>query len=361
MAMAMMGMPLFNLAPAVKVSRLCLGTMTFGEQNSFQESFRILDEAFAGGINFFDSAEMYPVPQRPSSQGKSEEHIGRWIRNHKIPRDQIVLATKVSGPSGQMTWIRGGPNFLDAQNITEAIDDSLLRIGTDYIDLYQIHWPDRYVPMFGETDYDPNRALTTVPMEEQLNALGNAVSAGKIRFVGLSNETPYGLMKFLQIAKCVGYPKIVSIQNSYNLLCRHFDSGLAECCHHERVSLLAYSPMAMGLLSGKYLSPGGGPFDARMNFFRGKYPEGESRYNLSKANIIAATTAYKKIAENHGLSPACLAIAFVLRHPLVGSIVFGATKLWQLREVMATCKVSLTVDILQEIDKVHEQYPNPCP
>ncbi|XP_020530807.1 uncharacterized protein LOC18446836 isoform X2 [Amborella trichopoda] len=324
MAMAMMGMPLFNLAPAVKVSRLCLGTMTFGEQNSFQESFRILDEAFAGGINFFDSAEMYPVPQRPSSQGKSEEHIGRWIRNHKIPRDQIVLATKVSGPSGQMTWIRGGPNFLDAQNITEAIDDSLLRIGTDYIDLYQIHWPDRYVPMFGETDYDPNRALTTVPMEEQLNALGNAVSAGKIRFVGLSNETPYGLMKFLQIAKCVGYPKIVSIQNSYNLLCRHFDSGLAECCHHERVSLLAYSPMAMGLLSGKYLSPGGGPFDARMNFFRGKYPEGESRYNLSKANIIAATTAYKKIAENHGLSPACLAIEIELsRH--------GLSRLWDSR------------------------------
>ncbi|XP_010244620.1 PREDICTED: uncharacterized protein LOC104588408 isoform X2 [Nelumbo nucifera] len=347
--------PFFNLAPDLKVSRLCLGTMTFGEQNSLQQSFQLLDEAFDNGINFIDSAEMYPVPQRAETQGRSEGYVGRWIRERRISRDRVVLATK-------MTWIRGGPKCLDASNITEAIDNSLLHMRTDYIDLYQIHWPDRYVPMFGETDYDPTRQLCSVPIEEQLQALGRAVEAGKIRYIGLSNETPYGLMKFLQLAKDItGHPKIVSLQNSYNLLCRSFDSGLAECCHHERISLLAYSPLAMGILSGKYLSPSGGPTDARMNLFRGKYSEGESRYNLSNSVIKAATKAYLEIAETYGLPPVSLAIAFVLRHPLVASAVFGATKPWQLREVLHACQVELPPEIVKAIDKVHARYPNPCP
>ncbi|KAL7172262.1 hypothetical protein ACSBR2_031870 [Camellia fascicularis] len=190
--------------------------MTFGEQNSLPLSFLLLDKAFNSGINFFDSAEMYPVPQRAETQGTSEEFLGRWMREREIPRDCVVLASKVSGPSGQMTWIRGGPKCLDEGNITEAIDN-------------------RYVPMFGETEYDPILQFHSIDIEEQLDALGRAVDAGKIRYVGLSKETPYGVMKFLHTAKCgPGFPKKESLQNSYDLLCRNFDYGLAECCHHER-------------------------------------------------------------------------------------------------------------------------------
>ncbi|KAE8009631.1 hypothetical protein FH972_006059 [Carpinus fangiana] len=336
--------------------------MTFGEQNTLPESFRLLDEAFNAGVNFFDSAEMYPVPQRAETQGRSEEYLGRWIRDRKISRDRVVLATKVTGPSGQMSWIRGGPKCLDANNITDAIDNSLLRMQTDYIDLYQIHWPDRYVPMFGETEYDPIRQFSSVGIEEQLGALGGAVDAGKIRYVGLSNETPYGVMKFIQVAERVlGLPRIVSVQNSYSLLCRTFDSGMAECCHHERISLLAYSPLAMGILSGKYFWPDGGPSDARLNLFKGRYSEGESRYSLSNNIIKAATMKYLDIAEKYGLHPVSIAIAFVLRHPLVASAVFGATNLQQLQEVLDAFKVELTSEIIVEINKIHGRFPNPCP
>ncbi|KAM5563865.1 hypothetical protein ABKV19_018473 [Rosa sericea] len=357
-----MAVPVFNLAPNLMVSRLCLGTMTFGEQNTLPESFRLLDQAFNAGINFFDSAEMYPVVQRAQTQGRSEEYLGRWIRERNVPRHSVVLATKVTGPSGQMTWIRDGPKCLDAANITEAIDSSLRRLQTDYIDLCQIHWPDRYVPMFGETEYDPTRQFVSIPIEEQLDALGRAVDSGKVRYVGLSNETAYGVMKFLQVAeRGTHLPKIVSVQNSYSLLCRTFDSGVAECCHHERVSLLAYSPLAMGILSGKYFSPEGGPSDARLNLFRGKYSEGESRYNLSNPSIRAASMEYIHIAEKYGLHPVSLAIAFVLSHPLVASIVFGATQSWQLQEVLDACKVELTSEAMVEINKVHKRFPNPCP
>ncbi|KAI5680366.1 hypothetical protein M9H77_01593 [Catharanthus roseus] len=356
-----MAVQLFNLAPGLTVSRLCLGTMTFGEQNTLSESFLLLDKAFDSGINFFDSAEMYPVPQRAETQGRSEEYFGRWIRDRNIPRDRVVFATKVCGPSGQMNWIRNGPESLDARNITEAIDNSLLRAQTDYIDLYQIHWPDRYVPMFGETDYDASRCISFISFEEQLCALGRAVDAGKIKYVGLSNETPYGLMKFLQVAEngsC--YPKIVSVQNAYNLLCRNFDLGMAECCHHERVSLLAYSPLAMGILSGKYFSDDMGPADARLNLFKGKYSEAEFRYNLSKSNVRNATKLYLDIAEKYGIHPLSLAIAFVLRNPLVASAVFGATKLWQIEEVVDASRINLCPKMVAEIDKVHSLFPNPC-
>ncbi|XP_059069894.1 uncharacterized protein LOC131053546 isoform X10 [Cryptomeria japonica] len=304
-----MGIPYFSLAPGLNVSKLCLGTMTFGQQNCFQESCELLDRASAAGINFIDAAEMYPVPQHPNTQGKTEEYIGRWLRIRKLPRDHFVLATKVTGPSGQMTWIRDGPKSLDAYNIEEAIDNSLLRLGTDYIDLYQIHWPDRYVPMFGETEYDPTQQYAAVPIEEQLEALGRAFNAGKIRYVGVSNETPYGVMEFCRLAQLVPhYPRIVSIQNVYNLLCRNFDAGLAECCHHERVRLLAYSPLAMGLLSGKYFAADGGPVDARFNVFKGRYAEGESRYSLSKNSVIAAIKGYLQIAKKYGINPVGLAI-----------------------------------------------------
>ncbi|TVU23848.1 hypothetical protein EJB05_26231 [Eragrostis curvula] len=389
-----MAMPTFQLAPDLPpVSRLCFGpastfllslflflspavgltllecggvlagTMTMGEQSGAASSLRLLDAASDAGVNFFDSAEMYPVPQRRETHGRSEELLGRWLRARRAPRDSVVIATKVAGPSGQMTWIRGGPTALDSQNIAGAIDDSLRRLGVDYIDLYQIHWPDRYVPMFGETEYDPSRQYTSVPMEEQLEALGKAIDAGKIRYIGVSNETPYGLMKFLQLSNDFQLrSKLLTLQNSYNLLCRNFDSGLAECCHHERVSLLAYSPMAMGILSDKYhLSDDCGPPDARMNLFKGRYSEGESRYKLQSPSVKGAVQEYTRIADKHGISPAVLAIAFVLRHPLVASVVFGATKLWQLDEVLQASRVHLPQEIYAEISEVHARYPNPCP
>uniref|UniRef100_A0A0D9XUP8 NADP-dependent oxidoreductase domain-containing protein n=1 Tax=Leersia perrieri TaxID=77586 RepID=A0A0D9XUP8_9ORYZ len=338
-----MSMPTFHLAPDLLVPRLCFGTMTMGEQSGPPESLRLLDAAFAAGVNFFDSAEMYPVPQRRETQGRSEELLGRWLRARRVPRDSVVVATKVAGPSGQMTWIRNGPLSLDSQNIAEAIDSS-------------------YVPMFGETEYDPSHQYVSVPLEEQLMALGRAIDAGKIRYIGLSNETPYGLMKFLQLSRDSQlHSKILTVQNSYNLLCRNFDAGLAECCHHERINLLAYSPMAMGILSGKYYSDDGGPPDARMNLFRGRYSEGESRYNLQNPKLKAAVKEYTKIGSKHGISPAILAVAFVLRHPLVASAVFGAAKISQLTEVLQATRVHLSEEIIAEINEVHARYPNPCP
>ncbi|MBA0861245.1 hypothetical protein Goshw_026075 [Gossypium schwendimanii] len=245
---------------------------------------------------------------------------------------------------------------------------SLKRLQMDHIDLYQIHWPDRsrhfkvlhscvssYVPMFGETEYDPVRQFSSVPIEEQLDALGRAVDAGKIRYIGLSNETPYGVMKFLHFAENnVRYPKIISVQNSYSLLCRTFDSGMAECCHHE-------SPLAMGILSGKYFASDGAPSDARLNLFKGRYSEGESRYSLARNTLKLATMEYLGIAEKYGLHPVSLAIAFVLNHPLVASTVFGVTKSWQLEEVISACNVELTSEIIADINKVHAKFPNPCP
>lgn len=216
--------------------------------------------------------------------------------------------------------------------------------------------------MFGETEYDPVRQFSSISIEEQLNALGRAIDAGKIRYIGLSNETPYGLMKFLQVAAHSSlHSRIVSLQNSYSLLCRNFDFALSECCHHERISLLAYSPLAMGILSGKYFSTNGGPSDSRMNLFKGRYSEGESRYNLANPIIREAFQAYQEIAEKYGLTPVSLAIGFVLKHPLVASAVFGATKLWQLQEILDSCNVDLNSEILSDIDKVHSTFPNPCP
>uniref|UniRef100_A0A2P2MGI5 NADP-dependent oxidoreductase domain-containing protein n=2 Tax=Rhizophora mucronata TaxID=61149 RepID=A0A2P2MGI5_RHIMU len=216
--------------------------------------------------------------------------------------------------------------------------------------------------MFGEVEYNPTRQFCSVSMEEQLDSLHRAVDAGKIRYIGLSNETPYGIMKFLQIAESSAhYPKIISVQNSYNLLCRTFDSGLAECCHHEGTSLLAYSPLAMGILSGKYFLHDRGPADARLNLFKGRYSEGETRYNRSNNAIQAATMEYLVIAKKYGLHPISLAIAFVLQHPLVASAIFGATKSWQLQEVLDACEVYLTPELIMEINKIHARFPNPCP
>ncbi|GAQ90457.1 aldo keto reductasefinger RINkfl00642_0040 [Klebsormidium nitens] len=349
------------------VSKICLGTMTFGEGNTYQEACAQLDMASEAGVNFIDSAEMYPVPQKAETQGRSEEMVGQWMKE-RHNRDKIIVATKVAGPSGQMTWIRGGPHTLDRRNIKEAIDDSLRRLQTDYIDLYQIHWPDRYVPMFGDIDYDPSNAFTSVTFEEQLAALAEAKQAGKIRHVGLSNETPYGLAKFLECAQGgiddgTDYPRVQAIQNAYHLLCRTFDSGVAEICHQEKVSLLAYSPLAMGHLTGKYLTGDGGPPGARLNKYRCRYAEAESRYSFTKPNLVAAVRAYAKLAEQSGLSLTGLALGFVLRHPLVASAVIGATSPEQLQELLtiATEQPPLSEDVMSGIDKIHRRYPSPAP
>ncbi|CAM6106705.1 unnamed protein product [Calypogeia fissa] len=344
------------------VSNLCFGTMTFGEQNSYDEACSLLNLAVDSGINFFDAAEMYPVPQQAKTQGLSEVYLGKWMKQAQIPRDRLVVATKAAGPSGQMTWIRGGPVSLDAKNIEEAINGSLTRLGCDYIDLYQLHWPDRYVPMFGHIDYNPAASYFAVAIEEQLTALGRAVEAGKIRHVGVSNETAFGVMECCRHASTnPALPRIVTIQNAYSLLCRTFDSTLAECCHHEQVSLLAYSPLAMGLLSGKYMSADGGSKDARLNLYKGRYAEAECRYNFSKPNLMPAVSAYIEIARKYGISPVALAIGFVLQHPLLMSAVIGATKVVQLKEILQALEVKITDEIRSEIDAIHQRYPSPAP
>ncbi|KAG2433522.1 hypothetical protein HYH02_012640 [Chlamydomonas schloesseri] len=361
--------------------------MLFGESTSYPQAEQLLGMCMEAGVNFFDTAEMYPVPQRAETQGASEEYLGRWLRSGAVRREEVLLASKVAGPSGQMTWIRGGPHKVDAANIAQALDASLRRLRTDYIDLYQIHWPDRYVPMFGDSEYDPSAAFEgAVPLEEQLEALGRAVEQGKVRYVGLSNETPWGLCKALALADtprphtaappAAGaapapppaalqrLPRVASLQNAYSLTCRTFDSGgLAEVCHLEGVGLLAYSPLAMGLLTGKYLAADGGPPGARLNRYRGRYAEAESRYG-PRPNVVAAVAAYTALAAEVGMSPTALALRFVLSRPLVSSAVVGATSPEQLAELLQAAAGEgerLPEEVLRRIDEIHERYPNPTP
>ncbi|WIA39322.1 hypothetical protein OEZ86_005436 [Tetradesmus obliquus] len=345
------------------VPSICFGTMLFGESQDYPTACRLLDACMEAGVNFFDSAEMYPVPQRAETQGKSEEYLGRWMKQHS--RDKVIIATKVAGPSCQMTWIRGGPVALDPPNIRQAIDDSLRRLQTDYIDLYQLHWPDRYVPMFGDLDYDPTYAYQSAsPIEDQLAEVGRVVQQGKVRHVGLSNETPWGLMKALMAADqpASAVPRVASLQNAYSLTCRTFDIALAEVCHLEGVSLLAYSPLAMGLLTGKYLAPDGGPAAARLNKYKGRYAEAESRYG-PKPNVQAAVAAYAQLAQQHGMSPTAMALRFVLQHHLVASAVIGASTQQQLQELLAAAADGPLQDkqLLDAIDVLHQRYPNPTP
>jgi len=346
--------------------------MLFGNSTNELTAHSLLDYAYDHGIYFYDSAEMYPVPQCPNTTGSSETILGRWLAQK--PRSNFIISTKIAGP-GAMDWIRGGPTSLDAMNITEAIKNSLTRLNTDYIDLVSLHWPDRYVPMFGDTEYDCSRVYKSVPFEEQYEALSRAVEQGLVRHIGLSNETPYGLMKFNQLATTNNSNNnnnnsnnntIVSVQNAYSMLCRTFDTGgLAECCAAEDISLLAYSPLAMGLLTGKYLPPDGGPPDARLNKYKGRYAEAESRYG-PKPNVQEAVQAYVDVARRYGMSPVHMAVRFVLDHPLVASAVVGATSVGQLEELVGAAAVveevgPLSREIREDIDAIHNKYPNPTP
>jgi aryl-alcohol dehydrogenase (NADP+) len=335
----------------LKVSVICLGTMTYGQQNTIEQAHQQLDYAVAQGVNFIDAAEMYPVPPRAETQGRTEAYIGEWLKAKQ--RDKLIIATKIAGPGRAVKWLRDGTQAIDRNNVKQAVDDSLKRLQTDYIDLYQIHWPDRYVPIFGQTLYEPNKERQTVPIAEQLTVFADLIQAGKIRYVGVSNETPWGISEFSHVAKQLGLPKIVSIQNAYNLLNRVFDSALAEASYRENIGLLAYSPLGFGLLSGKYLH--GKPEKARVTLFEGF----GQRY--LKPNVNEAVAAYVEIAQQHQLTPAQLALAFVQSRWFVTSTIIGATTIEQLKENVDSLNVVLNKQILAEIDAVHARYPSPAP
>ena len=333
------------------VPEVCLGTMTFGEQTSEQDAHKQLDFALDNGVNFFDTAEMYAVPAKAETCGVSERILGRWLKRQK--REQILVATKVAGPSHNLDWIRGGPAALDRANIRAAIDGSLQRLQTDYVDLYQLHWPERNQPMFGLWQYDPSKERECTPIREQLEALAELVREGKIRAIGLSNEHPWGVMQFLRLADELGLPRVLCTQNAYNLVTRTFETSLAEVCHREQVGLLAYSPLAFGHLTGKYLD--GHNTNGRIS----RWPAFSQRY--SKPNVVPAVTAYVALAARHGLTPTQLALGFVRSRWFVSSTIIGASSLAQLQETLPATQTPISADLLAEIDAIHLQYTNPAP
>lgn len=344
------------------VSRVCMGTMTFGRQNTIEEGVEQLTRAWDHyGINFLDTAEMYPVPTTAESAGLTDKTVAAFLKTRK--REDVILATKVAGTSSRINWLRGDDEKLcklDKEQIEYSIDASLKRLETDYIDLLQIHWPDRYVGgLFGQPDYETSKETTEQDssFEEQLAALNDAVKAGKVRYVGVSNETPFGVMSMVHLAERYPdlYPKICSIQNSYSLLVRKdFESGLTEVCSPRNcnVGLLAYSPLASGVLSAKYAKADVDP-KARLNMFPGFM----ERYRESQPE--AATNAYAAIAEKHGLTPAQLALAWCYHRDVVASTIIGATSLEQLEENLSAFDIKLSDEVLEEIGDVYKKYVDP--
>ncbi len=333
------------------VSRICLGTMTWGEQNSEAQAHAQLDYALDQGVNFIDTAEIYPVPSRAETQGRTEQYIGNWLQARRC-RERMIIATKVTGRSQDATYLRDEEICLDRRNITRALDASLKRLRTDYVDIYQVHWPDRQANFFGQLGY-VHDSTPSVPIAETLHVLGELAREGKVRYVGVSNETPWGVMDYLRTAERQRLPRIITIQNPYNLLNRSFEVGLAEFAHREGVELLAYSPMAFGVLSGKYLNdqqPGG----ARLTLF----PRFD-RYNSAEAR--AATTAYVQLARDHGLDPAQMALAYVNSRPFLAANIIGATTLEQLANDIASIEVDLSQELLKGIETIYQRLPNPSP
>ncbi len=335
----------------IDVSLICLGTMTWGEQNTESEAFEQLDYATGAGVNFIDAAEMYPVPPRAETQGLTEQYLGNWLAR-RGRRDDLVIASKVAGPGNGLTYLRNGPRLTRA-HIREACEASLKRLQTDYIDLYQVHWPDRSTNFFGQLGYQPNPEESSTPIEETLEALDELVREGKIRQIGLSNETPWGTMEYLRLAREKGWPRAVSIQNPYNLLNRSFEVGMAEIAHREQAGLLAYSPLAFGMLSGKYLGESW-PEKGRLTLF-----ERFKRYSNSRG--MAATRAYVELAREHGLSPVELALAFVNSRSFVTSNIVGATTMAQLQENIGSASITLDQEVLDAIEALHTEFTYPCP
>ncbi|MFQ6370751.1 NADP(H)-dependent aldo-keto reductase [Shewanella sp. YIC-542] len=338
----------------LEVSKLCLGSMTWGQQNTQAEAFAQMDLALGEGINFIDTAEMYPVPPKAETQGESERIIGQYLKA-RGNRDKLVIATKIAAPDGcgRSSHIR--PNMaLDWDNIHAAVDASLQRLGVDTIDLYQIHWPHRNTNFFGELYYQQQSKESQTPILKTLEALAEVIRQGKVRYIGVSNETPWGLMKYLQLAEKHNMPRIVTVQNPYNLLNRSFDVGMSEISHREQLPLLAYSPLAFGTLCGKYLN-NQWPEGARLTLFK-RF----ARYNRSEL-AIKATEAYVSLARKLGLSPAQMALAWVNSRPFVGASIIGATSTQQLQENINSQQLCLSAEVLAELEQLSEQYRLPCP
>lgn len=337
----------------IDVSVICLGTMTWGQQNTREQAFEQMDYAISQGVNFFDTAELYAIPPQAGTYGRTEEIIGEWLQARGA-REQIVLTSKVAGPGEEwIPHIRGGKTRFDRGDITLALDASLKRLQTDYLDLYQLHWPQREANYFGKLGFEVPAEEHITPILETLEALGEQVKAGKIRHIGLSNETPWGVMQFLYYAEQAGLPRIVSVQNPYSLLNRTYEVGLAEVSWREQVGLLAYSPLGFGVLSGKYLH-GAQPDGARLSLF----PD-YTRYSNPAA--VAATEAYVALARKHGLEPSQMALAYVNGRPFLTSTIIGATTMEQLRSNVDSINLHLSDEVLSAIEEIHNAHANPSP
>ncbi len=342
----------------LNVSPICLGTMTFGEQVAEPDAFAILDRACGRGVNFLDTAEMYSVPARAETFGATETILGRWFAQHPGQRQKVVLATKVAGPSRGMPWIREGKG-MTAADIVASCEGSLRRLQTDVIDLYQIHWPERHVPAFGTRYYDPSKETSQTPIHEQLDALAGLVKAGKVRAIGLSNETPYGVHEFVRLAEQHGLPRVASVQNPYCLLNRTYENALDETCHRLGVSLLAYSPLAFGLLTGKFDASGttgpGAPEGARMARY-----ESVRKQRWGRPEALQAARRYNQLAREHGLTPTRMALAFCYTKWQVASTIIGVTSLTQLDEDLDAWGTQLSPELLAQIDAIRWELGDPA-
>lgn len=337
---------------SLEISQLGLGTMTFGEQNSEADAHEQLDYAVAQGINLIDVAEMYPVPPRPETQGLTETYVGNWLRQ-RGNREKLVIASKVSGPARNSDSSIRPDQMLDRKNIRAALDASLKRLQTDYLDLYQVHWPQRATNCFGKLGYEWSDSTTPVTLLETLEALAECQRAGKIRYIGVSNETAWGVMRYLQLAEKHDLPRIVTIQNPYSLLNRSFEVGLSEIAQHEGVELLAYSCLAFGTLTGKYMN-GARPAGARNTLF-----SRFTRYSGEPAN--QAVAAYVEVAKRHGLDPAQMALAFVRQQPFVASTLLGATTMEQLKSNIDSQHLELSAEVREQLEAVHRNWTYPAP
>ncbi len=335
----------------LNVSTICLGTMTWGEQNTQDEAFEQMDYALDKGVNFWDTAELYSIPPKPETFGHTELIIGNWFKKTK-KRNEVIIATKVCGP--MRSYVRGGGNQYGIKNITEALEGSLKRLQTDFIDLYQLHWPERNTNMFGRLGYEHNDDGNWNKFEDILGTLKKFIDAGKIRYIGVSNETPWGTKKFLEISKEKNLPRMMSVQNPYNLLNRTYEVGLAEISIRDKIGLLAYSPLAIGYLSGKYRNnkiPKNSRLDHDGDFW--------TRYN--KPNAEKAVEAYYQISKKNNIDMAQMSLKFCEIQPFVTSVIIGATTMQQLKTDIESVNVKLTDEIIKEINEVQKIYPNPCP
>ena len=342
----------------LNVTPICLGTMTFGEQVNESVSHNILDRSLALGINFIDTAEMYSVPARAETCGATESIMGNWFSSRPGARQKVVLATKVAGPSRGMPWVREGLG-MTAQDILNSCDASLKRLKTDVIDLYQIHWPERHVPAFGAMYFDPSKDKIETSIHEQLLAMDKLVKAGKVRYIGLSNETPYGTHEFVRLAEQHGLPRVASVQNPYCLTNRTFDNALDETCHRLNVSMLAYSPLAFGALTGKYDQSGfvgqGAPSDARIGKF-----ETVRKQRWGRESALDAARLYNQLARDNGMTPTQMALAFCYSRWSVASTIIGVTSVTQLEENVKAWDTQLSPEVLAQIDAIRLVHRDPA-